>query len=79
MKNSMTPDQYEHARVTLGMSHEKLAQVIGVDRRTPFRWVKGENRRGIREPQARLVRLLVLLRLTVSERKFNEILGELHG
>ncbi|PWT72136.1 MAG: hypothetical protein C5B60_09920 [Chloroflexi bacterium] len=71
----MTPDEYEHARRVLGLSHEKLAEMIGVDRRTPFRWTRGENR--IREPQARLVRLLVLLRLTVNERKFNEIIGEL--
>jgi hypothetical protein len=31
----------------------------------------------IPEPAARLLRLLVLLRLTVSERKFNDIIKQL--
>jgi hypothetical protein len=43
--------------------------------RTPYRYAAGEV--DIPEPAARLLRLLVLMRLTLSERKFNDIVKQL--
>jgi hypothetical protein len=63
------------ARDTLSWTHERVAQVLGVSRRTPYRYQGGEVR--IPEPAARLLRLLVLLRLTLSERKFEDIVRQL--
>lgn len=72
----MTHNQYNAARETLAWTHERLAQVIGVGERTPYRYASGDV--AIPEPAARLLRLLVLLRLTLSERKFEEIIKQLH-
>jgi hypothetical protein len=63
------------ARDTLSWTHEKLGQVLGVSRRTPYRYQRGEV--VIPEPASRLLRLLVLLRLTLSERKFEDIVRQL--
>jgi hypothetical protein len=71
----MTRSEYNHARETLNWSNEKIAQVIGVSRRSPFRYAAGGT---IPKPQAHLLRLLVLMRLTMSERKFEEIVKQLH-
>jgi transcriptional regulator with XRE-family HTH domain len=71
----MTPSEYEAAREALGWTHAQLAETIGVSVRTPYRYQGGDV--DIPEPAARLLRLLVLLRLTVSLRKFNELTGEL--
>jgi hypothetical protein len=45
--------------------------------RPPYRYANGDA--DIPEPAARLLRLLVLLRLTLSERKFEDILKQLNS
>lgn len=67
-------NEYTVARDTLHWSHEKLGTTIGVAQRAPYRYANGEP---IPEPQRKLLRLLVLLRLTLSERKFEEIVNQL--
>jgi hypothetical protein len=52
-----------------------MAQVLGLGRRSPYRYAAGDT---IPEPAARLLRLLVLIRLTMSERKFEDIVKQLH-
>jgi transcriptional regulator with XRE-family HTH domain len=71
----MKTKEYMSAQDTLQWTHKKLAKVLGISRRTPYRYQSGEVK--IPEPAARLVRLLVLLRLTLSERKFEEIIKQL--
>lgn len=71
----MKPAQYEAARDALGWTHAKLAKVMGVAERTPYRWASGDVT--MQEPEARLLRLLVMLRLTTSARKFDELTSEL--
>lgn len=71
----MTPSQYRAARTELGWGHLKVAQVLGVDERTVFRYQAGKT--GIPEPAARLLRLLVRLHLTIPDYKFNNIVEEL--
>jgi hypothetical protein len=51
--------------------------VLGISRRTPYRYAAGDVE--IPEPSARLLRLLVALRLTVPKHKFNELVAQLHG
>jgi hypothetical protein len=70
----MTGSEYRNAHETLGWTHLQMAQVIGIAKRSPYRYAAGGT---IPEPAARLVRLLVLLRLTLSERKFDEIVRQL--
>jgi transcriptional regulator with XRE-family HTH domain len=72
---TMTPSQYMAARNALGWTHEKLAETIGVDLTTVYRYQRGEVEPG--EPAARLVRLLVRLRLTFPRKKFEELVEEL--
>ena len=64
------------ARDTLNWTHKRIAQVLGVGRRTPYRYASGDVH--IPEPAARLLRLLVLLRLTLSEKKFEDIVKQLN-
>jgi hypothetical protein len=71
----MTKREYRSARETLGWTHLRMAQILGVGQRTPYRYAAGEV--DIPEPAARLLRLLVLMRLTLSERKFNDIVKQL--
>jgi DNA-binding transcriptional regulator YiaG len=68
----MTPSEYKHARHTLGWTHEEVADALGVNGRTPFRWASGKS--PMQGPETRLLRLLVLLHLRLSKRKFEEIL-----
>jgi len=68
----MTPAQYRAVRDELGWSNAQIAERIGLSRRTPFRYENGEVD-PIPEPVARLLRLLVMLRLSSGSRKFNEI------
>jgi DNA-binding transcriptional regulator YiaG len=75
MRKSMSPLEFMNARAALGWSYPELANTLGVSLRTPFRWASGEN--NLQGPEARLLRLLVLLRLTVSAHKFNELIEEL--
>jgi len=63
------------ARDTLSWTHERVAKVLGVGRRTPYRYASGDVQ--IPEPAARLL-LLVLLRLTLSERKFEDTVKQLN-
>jgi ribosome-binding protein aMBF1 (putative translation factor) len=67
-------NEYQAARDALAWTHRRLASTIGVAKRTTYRYATGEL---IPEPQRRLLRLLVLLRLTVSARKFEEIIKQL--
>ena len=70
----MTRSEYQYARETLGWTHKRMAQVLGVKRRSPYRYAAGET---IPEPIARLLRLLVTMRLTTSEKKFNSFVDQL--
>jgi hypothetical protein len=67
----MTDNEYQHARAALDCTHVTIAEMIGVSVRTSFRYAHGDAK--IPEPTARLLRLLVRLRLTVSTCKFNEL------
>ena len=71
----MTPKQYRAVRKELGLSNEEVAKTIGVSRRVPFRYQKGDV--DVPEPAARLLRLLVMLRMSLGSRKFNEIVERL--
>jgi hypothetical protein len=61
------------ARDTLSWTHERVAKVLGVGRRTPYRYASGD----VPEPAARLLRLLVLLRLTFNTDRFEAIVSQL--
>jgi hypothetical protein len=67
-------NEYLAARDTLRWTHEKFANTLGIGERTPYRYANGMR---IPAPQRRLLRLLVLLRLTLSKRKFEEIINAL--
>jgi len=54
--------------------HRAARRIAGSDR-TPYRYACGEA--GIPEPAARLLRLLVLLRLTLSEPRFDDVMKQL--
>lgn len=71
----MKPSEYIAARDALEWSHAKVARVIGVDDRTPYRYAAGEIIP--KEPTARLLRALVWAKLTLSKRKFNELVQQL--
>ena len=70
----MTAEEYIAARATLGWPHRKIAQVLGSSLRTSFRWQAGETE--ISEPTARLLRVLLVLRLT-SAKRFDEVVNQL--
>ena len=59
------------ARDTLSWTHKRIAQVLGVGRRTPYRYASGDVH--IPEPAARLLRLLVIMRLTFNKHSFEDI------
>ena len=67
----MTPAQYRAARDELGWSNAQIAERLGLSRRMPFRYETGET--VVPGPAARLLRLLVMLRLSSGSHKFNEI------
>lgn len=73
-KGAAKVNEYTAARDVLRWTHEELAKVLGVGERTPYRYAAGDT---IPEPQRRLLRLLVLLRLTLSARKFEEVVDQL--
>jgi len=75
MRDPMSIDEFNNAKDTLGWNYPQLARALGVSTRTPFRWASGEYKP--LGPEARLLRLFVLLRLTVSERKFDELMEKL--
>ena len=72
----MTQSEYRSARETLGWTHSRMGKVLGLGPRSPYRYAAGDV--DIPEPTARLVRLLVLLRLTLSRRKFEEVVEQLY-
>lgn len=69
------PNEYNIARDELGWTHEQLGKVIGVSERVPYRYAAGDV--DIPTPSRRLLKLLVLMRLTMSERKFREVVNQL--
>jgi transcriptional regulator with XRE-family HTH domain len=71
----MKASQYRAVREELGWSNAQLAKAIGLSRRAPYRYENGEIK--VPEPTARLLRLLVMLRLSSGERKFNDIVERL--
>jgi len=72
----MTGSEYASAKETLGWTHEKLSRVLGLGKRTPYRYIDGGV---IPEPVARLLRLLVTCKLTMSHRKFEALIEQLSG
>jgi transcriptional regulator with XRE-family HTH domain len=72
----LKPAQYKAARDALGWTHARIAEIIGVDESTVYRYQRGQVE--IPEPNARLLRLLVRLRLTESARKFDQLVSELN-
>jgi hypothetical protein len=70
----MTTSEYRNARETLGWTHKRMAEVLGLSRRSPYRYAEGYT---IPQPAARLLRLLVLMRLTTSEKKFEAFVSQL--
>jgi transcriptional regulator with XRE-family HTH domain len=69
------PKEYDAARKELGWTYIQLSEVLGLSPRTPYRHASGDT--PIPPPVARLLRLLVLLRLTMSAHKFEKITEEL--
>jgi hypothetical protein len=67
-------NEYTVVRETLRWPHERIAKTIGVGKRVTYRYANGEV---IPEPQRRLLRLLLLLRLTTSEEEFENIVRQL--
>lgn len=67
--------EYQHARETLDWTHEKLARKIGTNERTVYRYASGDVE--IPPDRRRLLKLLVLLKLTLSEKKFEQIISQL--
>lgn len=71
----MKPAQYRHARDALGWSHIRLASVIGRTERMSYRYANGKT--VIPDLVGKMVRRLVQDRLTMSSRKFNELVEHL--
>lgn len=63
----MTPNQYRSALRTLGLSQEAAGDWLGVGRRTSQGWALGE--RPVPEPVAKLLRLMVKLKLAPRDVK----------
>lgn len=74
----MEPDEYRTARETLGWTHGQVAETLGVSKRTVYRIQTGdETQVRLHGAATRLLRLLVRLRLTMSERGFEEVIEDL--
>ena len=71
----MTANQYRHARRALDWSHARMGATIGKSERQSFRYASGEVE--IPDTVAKLVRRLVSDRLTMSSRKFDELVEHL--
>jgi len=67
----MKPKEYSAAREALGWTHAKVAETLGLGWRTPYRYASGDVQ--IPEPAARLLRLLVALRLTTNADRFRKL------
>jgi len=70
----MTSNQFVNAHQTLGWTHAKLAEMLGVSRRCTYRYQNGDT---IPEPVQRLLRLLVMMRLTTSKDNFEKFVQRL--
>lgn len=66
--------EYDTARETLAWTHKQVAQKLGTHVRTVYRYAGGDE---IPPDRRRLLKLLVLLKLTLSERKFEQIVSQL--
>jgi hypothetical protein len=71
----VTKNQYVHAKRTLGWSYPRLAEVLGKSQRECYRYASGDV--DIPETVGKLLRRLVEDRLTLSERKFEQIVARL--
>lgn len=71
----MNAQQYRSARATLDWTHEQMGAALGTSKRTSIRYAMGDVE--IPKPSARLVRVLVRLKLTLSERQFNHSLEDM--
>lgn len=71
----MRADEFNAARDTLKWTHERMAEALGVSPRTPYRYASGTK---IPEPSVRLLRVLVWARLTLSARKFDQLVSQLN-
>jgi predicted transcriptional regulator len=71
----LTAKQYRSARDTLGWSHLALAEVLGKSERESYRYANGVVE--IPETVGKLLRRLVKDRLTLSERKFEQLVAEM--
>lgn len=61
----MTGEQYKRAIKALGLSQERAGTWLGVNTRTSQGWAIGE--RPVPEPVAKLLRLMLRLKLTPDE------------
>jgi hypothetical protein len=68
-------NEYNIARHELGWTHERLGKLIGVSERVPYRYASGDV--DIPAPSRKLLKLLVLMRLTMSKNKFEEVINQL--
>jgi hypothetical protein len=71
----VTPNQFKHARRTLGWAYPRIAEVLGKSERECYRYASGDVE--IPEIVGKLLRRLVQDRLTLSERKFEESVASL--
>ncbi len=53
----MTPEEFREARVTLGLSVNKMAHVLSVDPRTIHRWQDGSQ--GVPGPVVAAIRMML--------------------
>jgi len=75
VKAHMRPRQYKAALDTLGWTHERLAHAIGKTERHSHRYASGFT--PIPKSVAIMVRRLVQDRLTMSTRRFDEMVSQL--
>jgi len=75
MKTHMRPKQYQSARETLDWTHQRLANAIGKTERHSHRYASGAT--PIPKTVAIMVRRLVQDRLTMSTRRFDEMVSQL--
>jgi len=70
----MTPRQYQAARHELQWTNAQVAKALCKTERTIYRWLEIDD---FDPMAARLIRLLVRLRMSLSDNKFNQIIEEI--
>ena len=70
----MTPRQYQAARHELQWTNAQVAKALCKTERTIYRWLEIDD---FDPMAARLIRLLVRLRMSMSETRFSEVLKEM--